>query len=267
MRQAPIVAYSVILDMSKPTPYARIAITLPPRDLAAADRLARLQDRSRSWIIAEAVRRYAAAAEAPASRPGLGGYRRDQLIRDLALTPDGRVRAAEETLRLNRFIGRVAGPEPPPSGDYTTGVARVCSRLNAHRAKYLVVGATALQLWGTSRSTLDIDILIQPTVGNARRVLQALASLGIGLAAEHRAEDVAARPVTIIGDSPRVDILTRAWNLHWRDAAPRAAKFAVEGVSIPTASIEDLIESKRTGRLRDAADIEVLEEIRRLRNR
>jgi hypothetical protein len=39
----------------------------------------------------------------------------------------------------------------------------------------------------------------------------------------------------------------------------------VDGVSIPVISLEDLIETKRTGRLQDAADIEVLEEIRRLR--
>jgi hypothetical protein len=37
------------------------------------------------------------------------------------------------------------------------------------------------------------------------------------------------------------------------------------GVPIPLISIDDLIATKRTGRLQDAADIEVLEEIRRLR--
>jgi hypothetical protein len=149
--------------------------------------------------------------------------------------------------------------------DYETRVAQVCSRLNAERARYLLVGATAMQLWGTTRATRDIDILIEPTVENAGRVLRALASLGFGLAAEHLAEEVAARPVTMIGDTPNVDILTRAWNVHWKEARHRATKFKVEGVTIPTASIEDLIESKRTGRLQDAADIEVLEEIRRLR--
>ncbi len=41
--------------------------------------------------------------------------------------------------------------------------------------------------------------------------------------------------------------------------------FTVETVKIPTASIDHLIASKRTGRLQDAADIEVLEEIKRLR--
>lgn len=149
--------------------------------------------------------------------------------------------------------------------EYETRLARVCSRLNAERAKYVLMGATAMQLWGTTRATRDIDILIEPTVENAKRVLRALASLGFGLASEHLADEVATRTVTVIGDTPNVDILTRAWNVTWQQAQLRATTFEVEGVSVPTASIEDLIESKRTGRLQDAADIEVLEEIRRLR--
>jgi predicted nucleotidyltransferase len=149
--------------------------------------------------------------------------------------------------------------------EYDTRVARVCSRLNAEGARYVLVGATAMQLWGTTRATRDIAILIEPTVENATRVLRALSALGFGLAKEHLAADVAQRAVTIIGDTPNVDILTRAWNVTWRAAHRRATTFDVEGVAIPTASIEDLVESKRTGRLQDSADIEILEEIRRRR--
>lgn len=149
--------------------------------------------------------------------------------------------------------------------EYETRVARVCSRLNAERARYVVVGATAMQLWGTTRATRDIDILIEPTVGNATRVLRALASLGFELAAEHLATEVATRAVTMVGDTPSVDVMTRAWNLRWEQARLHTTTFDVEGVEVPTASIEDLIESKCTGRLQDAADIEVLEAIRRLR--
>jgi len=93
--------------MSKPVRFARIAITLPEKDLAAADRLARRHDRSRSWTVAEAIRRYAAtddaAAAPPPNAPGLGPSRRAQLILDLALTPEARVRAAEETVRLTEL--------------------------------------------------------------------------------------------------------------------------------------------------------------------
>jgi hypothetical protein len=146
-----------------------------------------------------------------------------------------------------------------------THLADVCSRLNRHGGKYVLVGAAALQLWGTTRATKDIDILIERSVENARRVLAALSEVGFGLAREWLAEEIVAKPVTIIGDSPRVDLLTVAWSVHYPEAARDATVFTVEGVNIPTASIDHLIASKRTGRLQDAADIEVLEEIRRLR--
>jgi len=149
---------------------------------------------------------------------------------------------------------------------YATRLAEVCSRLNAERARYVLVGAAALQLWGTTRATRDVDILIDPTLANARRVLRALAKLGMGFAKELAPEEIVRRPVTIIGDIPNVDVFTRAWNLQYAEAGPAATTFEVEGVRIPTASIEHLIESKRTGRLQDAADIELLEEIRRLRD-
>ena len=122
-----------------------------------------------------------------------------------------------------------------------------------------------MQLWGTTRATRDIDVLIEATVPNARRVLAALGEVGFGFAKEWLAEEIVAKPVTIIGESPRVDILTVAWSVGYPEAAQAATVFAVEGVKVPAASIEHLIASKRTGRLQDAADIEVLEEIKRLR--
>jgi hypothetical protein len=148
---------------------------------------------------------------------------------------------------------------------YETRLGTVCAALAAAKASYVLVGASAMQLWGTTRATRDVDILIEPTVANARRVLRALGTLGFGFAKELLAEEVASRPVTIVGDAPNVDILTIAWSVRYADAKHDAVTFEVEGVRIPTASVEHLIASKRTGRLQDAADIEVLEEIRGFR--
>ncbi|MEQ1691943.1 MAG: ribbon-helix-helix protein, CopG family [Gemmatimonas sp.] len=86
--------------MTNRTTFARIAITLPAADLAAADRLAKQQDRSRSWIVAEAIRRYADTVTDGVIQRDLGDARRAQLRRDLALTAEERVREAEETQRL-----------------------------------------------------------------------------------------------------------------------------------------------------------------------
>lgn len=122
-----------------------------------------------------------------------------------------------------------------------------------------------MQLWGTSRSTRDVDILIEPTLDNAARVIRALASLPFGVAEQVEPGELLARQVTMIGDTPNVDVLTRAWNLRWAEAEQGVAVFEVEGVSIPTVSLEHLIESKRTGRTQDTADIELLEALLRLR--
>lgn len=122
-----------------------------------------------------------------------------------------------------------------------------------------------MQLWGTSRSTRDIDILIDPTLANAEGVLRALSRLPFGVASEIDASELITRPVTMIGDTPNVDVLTRAWNLQWDDAQRELTVFHIEGVPVPTVSIVNLIASKQTGRPQDVADILVLEEIRRLR--
>ncbi len=142
-------------------------------------------------------------------------------------------------------------------------ITTVCAALNRGNAKYLVIGGVACILHGYARATDDIDILIERTEANAARVLQSLARVGYGFAREWSPAELLKQPVTIIGDDPRVDIFTVAWKVKYELAAPNASTVQVNGVRIPLIGIDDLIETKRTGRLQDAADIEVLEEIRR----
>ncbi len=88
----------------------RVTVTLPKELVKAADRRAREQERSRSWVIAEALRRYlggatpTAAVREPSVHPyhpaSLDELRLSQLQLDLALTPERRVLEAEETARL-----------------------------------------------------------------------------------------------------------------------------------------------------------------------
>jgi predicted transcriptional regulator len=78
------------------TRYAKIAISIPPADLEAADRLAERLDRSRSWIVSEAVRRFVADS----AEESLGASRREQLARDLSLTAEERIRSADEVVAV-----------------------------------------------------------------------------------------------------------------------------------------------------------------------
>ncbi len=101
--------------MPKKHPIARISITIPADLLKEADRLAAELDRSRSWVMGEAVRRMALTPVAPVirepvagpyavRRPGLGEQRLAQLKSDLALTVEARVIAAEDANRLDHAI-------------------------------------------------------------------------------------------------------------------------------------------------------------------
>ncbi len=87
--------------------FTRISITLPPDVLQAADRRARALDRSRSWLIVEAIRAYVAKPDSQrygTITPGLGPSRQAQLESDLRLTPERRVHAAQETARLAELV-------------------------------------------------------------------------------------------------------------------------------------------------------------------
>jgi len=144
-------------------------------------------------------------------------------------------------------------------------LATVCGALNVAGARYVLIGGQAVILWGQVRATRDIDVLIEATPQNAERVLEGLAEIGFILVRNLAPKDVASRPFTIVGDLWRVDLLTIAWSVRYPAARADATVFTIEGVDIPVASIPHLIASKRTGRLQDAADIEVLEQIRERR--
>jgi len=140
----------------------------------------------------------------------------------------------------------------------------VCSLLNAAGVKYVLVGGFAVALHGVVRATKDIDILIEPTVENAARTLKALEGLPWGISRELDPSDVVTKPITIIGDDPRVDLLTLAWSVRYADAAPKVQKTEIEGVEIPFADLDTLIRTKQTERFQDKADVESLEQVKRL---
>ena len=76
-----------------------------------------------------------------------------------------------------------------------------------------------------------------------------------------------AKPITVIGDDPRVDLLTLAWSVRYADAAPTAQKVEIEGVEIRFADLDTLIRSKQSDRFQDKADVENLEQVKRLQQR
>jgi hypothetical protein len=137
-------------------------------------------------------------------------------------------------------------------------VLRVCRLLNRHRVRYLLAGGVAANLHGSVRATRDVDLLVPGDVANMTRLLAALSELPYGIARELDPSEIAGKAVTIVGDDPRVDILTVAWTVTFERAWPRRMVRRIAGVRVPYLARADLIASKQTGRPSDAADVEQL---------
>jgi hypothetical protein len=137
-------------------------------------------------------------------------------------------------------------------------VVRLCRLLNRHRARYLIAGGVAANLHGSVRATKDVDILVPRDEANMARILAALCELPYGIARELNASDIVRNPITIVGDDPRVDILTVAWTVTFDEAWDRRVVRRILGTRVPYLGRDDLIASKQTDRASDLADVEQL---------
>ena len=122
----------------------------------------------------------------------------------------------------------------------------------------MLVGGVAANLHGSVRATKDVDVLVPKDSENMTRLLVALSKLPLGIASELDAEEIMGKPITIIGDDPRVDVMTVAWNLTFERANRSKLVRRIAGIRVPYVGLADLRRSKRTGRPADTADLEAL---------
>jgi predicted nucleotidyltransferase len=131
---------------------------------------------------------------------------------------------------------------------------RVCSLLNAEGASYFIVGGYACILHGIIRTTKDVDLLVEPSPANLKKVLNGLAKMEDGWAKEITPQDLLENVVVKISDEVEVDVSTQAWKVRYADAVASGQFVEIDGVRIPFVSIETLIASKETYREIDQWD-------------
>ena len=140
---------------------------------------------------------------------------------------------------------------------------RVCHLLNEAGAKYLVCGAQACILHGLVRTTEDVDILVEASEENCRRVIDGLSKLADGAARELVPQDILENVVVKIADEVEVDVSTHAWRVTYAESIGTAREAVVEGIRVPFLSLDSLIASKETYREQDAIDRLRLLELKR----
>lgn len=131
---------------------------------------------------------------------------------------------------------------------------------NKNKVRYCIVGAYAVAFYAKPRYTKDMDILVEPDIENATRILKALDEFGFK--SLHLSErDFSQRGKIIqLGYEPiRVDIVTSiqgcTFKHVWRNRTPGA--YGRERVFF--IGIKELIKNKRASRRKqDKVDLEIL---------
>jgi len=130
--------------------------------------------------------------------------------------------------------------------------------LNAHKVRYVVIGATAFPVHGYARATLDIDIFIDPTPINARRTLAALTDVGYDVSDVTEA-DLLKKKLLIRQYALETDIHPFVAGVTFATVWRNRVRSRVGRTATNFASLNDLIRMKRAaGRPKDREDLRVL---------
>ena len=131
--------------------------------------------------------------------------------------------------------------------------------LNQFEVEYLIVGGFALMKYGEPRYTKDLDVWVNNSAQNSRRVVEALKQFGApvdhdGITPETFTEK---QVVYQIGVAPvRIDILTEITGVKFAGAWSKRVASTFHGIPVHFISFEDLVTNKRAlGRSSDLKDL------------
>ncbi len=138
----------------------------------------------------------------------------------------------------------------------------ICRRLNELGARYLVCGGFAIIQAGYPRFTGDIDLLVDASLENERKVFQALEILPDQAVLQLDPGDIARHVVCRVSDDVLVDLMGAASGIEYAEASREVIIREVQGVPIPFASPQLLWRMKRhTHREKDRPDLLFLRQL------
>ena len=135
---------------------------------------------------------------------------------------------------------------------------------NKNKVKYCIIGAYAVAFYGRPRYTKDMDILIEPEVKNAEKIVKALDEFGFkncGLQVKDFTEK--GRIIQLGYEPIRVDIITSISRVDFEDIWKNKKKGVYGSQKVFFIALKDLIKIKKiSNRKQDKVDLEILKRFR-----
>ena len=132
--------------------------------------------------------------------------------------------------------------------------------LNSHNAKYLLVGGYAVGYHGYPRATGDMDIWIEMSDSNSKKVTSALRDFGMPDEAISESSFLEKNKVIRMGVPPvRLEVITSASGVEFNKCYSNREVINIDNIPINFISLEDLKKNKlAAGRHKDMDDLEHL---------
>lgn len=138
-------------------------------------------------------------------------------------------------------------------------IQEIFRTLNEREVRYLLVGGFAGILYGVPRTTLDIDIGVDPEPKNVLATIEALEDLGL-VPDSRVVEEILGMGGTTFSNEREVDMITDMIAGSFEDLWQRRETTSYKGVSIQVISLEDHKTTlRKLGREQDLQDLEFLE--------
>jgi hypothetical protein len=141
-------------------------------------------------------------------------------------------------------------PRPPTIDD----LIELCKSLNKEKVKYIVVGGMAIINAGLPRATVDIDLLIDSSIENIKKIKDALLYLPDKAVSEIELTDVAKYTVVKVADEIVIDLMKSACGITYEEGSKSIIKILIRDVEIPFPDLELLYKMKQTLRDKDELD-------------
>ena len=134
--------------------------------------------------------------------------------------------------------------------------------LNRHEVEYLIVGGYALGIHGYPRYTGDLDVWINPTPENGRKMILVMDGFGFASMGLTWQDFSASGNVIQMGHPPfRIDVLTQPDGVEFGECYSRRILVEYQGVELSVIGLEDFKKNKRaSGRPKDLLDLSGLSE-------
>ncbi len=145
-------------------------------------------------------------------------------------------------------------------------ILNIWKEFNENNVRYLTIGGLAVNIYGYTRNTGDIDILIEDTIENRKNLRHAFATIGIGdFPSIETMQFVAGFTDFTISYDLRLDVMTTIKGLENENfdiLLQNATIVLLQEVPVYFLDYDNLIKAKKaSNRPKDRLDIEELEKL------